>query len=77
MRSLDDPPPGFKALVLLNPTDRAKGGTKRSVLVDGAGAPLGLAIAGANVPDKWLVEPTLARIGLSLRACLGGAFTIG
>ena len=45
-----------------NPTDRAKRGTKRSVLVDGAGAPLGVAIAGANVHDKWLVEPTLASI---------------
>ena len=45
-----------------NPTDRAKQGTKRSVLVDGAGVPLGLAIDGANVHDKWLVEPTLASI---------------
>ena len=45
-----------------NPTDRAKGGTKRSVLVDAIGVPLGVAIAGANVHDKWLVEPTLASI---------------
>ena len=48
-----------------NPTDRAKGGTKRSVLVDGAGAPLGVVIAGANVHDKWLVEPTLASIPIA------------
>jgi len=43
-----------------NPTDRAKGGTKRSLLVEGAGVPIGLSIDGANVHDKWLVEPTLA-----------------
>lgn len=29
------------------------------MLVDGAGVPIGLAIEGANVHDKWLVEPTL------------------
>jgi putative transposase len=45
-----------------NPTDRAKGGTKRSLLVDGAGVPIGLTIDGANVHDKRLVEATLASI---------------
>jgi len=45
-----------------NPTDRAKGGTKRSVLVDGAGCPIGIAIDGANVHDKWLLAPTLESI---------------
>jgi putative transposase len=42
-----------------NPTDRAKSGTKRSLLTDGDGVPLALAVAGANVHDKRLVEPTL------------------
>ena len=39
-----------------SPTDRAKPGTKRSLLTDGAGIPLGLAIAGANRNDSKLVE---------------------
>ena len=34
-----------------NPTDRAKSGTKRHVLIDGNGAPLGLHLSGANRPD--------------------------
>lgn len=42
-----------------NPTDRAKGGAKRSVLCDGRGAPLGLAIAGANRNDVTLFLDTL------------------
>lgn len=42
-----------------NPTDRAKSGTKRSVLTDENGVPLGLAVSGANVHDQKLVEETL------------------
>jgi transposase len=42
-----------------NPTDRAKGGAKRSVLCDGRGAPLGLAIDGANRNDVTLFLDTL------------------
>lgn len=42
-----------------NPTDRAKKGTKKSLLTDGCGAPLGLAVAGANVNDHKLMGPTL------------------
>ncbi len=34
-----------------NPTDRGKSGVKRSLLVDGGGLPIGLAISGANTPD--------------------------
>ena len=30
--------------------------------MEGAGVPIGLSIDGANVHDKWLVEPTLASI---------------
>ena len=35
-----------------NPTDRAKRGTKRSLLTDGAGIPLAVAGDGAHRPDK-------------------------
>jgi putative transposase len=45
-----------------NPTDRAKSGTKRSLLTEARGIPLGLAVAGANRHDMKLVEATLASI---------------
>jgi putative transposase len=45
-----------------NPTDRGKLGVKRSTLVDGRGAPLSVAVAGANVPDQKLVVETLEQI---------------
>ena len=45
-----------------NPTDRGKLGVKRSMLVDGHGVPLAVAIEGANVPDQKLVAETLDAI---------------
>jgi putative transposase len=45
-----------------NPTDRGKNGTKQSVLVEGDGGPLGVVIAGANVPDMKLLEKTIESI---------------
>jgi putative transposase len=42
-----------------NPTDRAKSGTKRSLLVDAEGIPVGLAVEGANRHDMKMVEETL------------------
>jgi len=42
-----------------NPTDRAKGGVKRSLLTEGHGVPVGLVVAGANRPDLKLVEETV------------------
>jgi putative transposase len=42
-----------------NPTDRAKSGTKRSLLTEGAGIPLAVAVDGANRHDKMLLETTL------------------
>jgi len=45
-----------------NPTDRGKSGTKKSLAVEGAGGPLGVVIAGANVPDVQLLEQTLEAI---------------
>jgi len=45
-----------------NPTDRAKGGVKRSLLVEGQGLPVGLAVEGANRNDMKMVEATLESI---------------
>lgn len=45
-----------------NPTDRRKLGTKRSILVDGRGVPLGIAVAGANTNDHLLLQETLDSI---------------
>ena len=45
-----------------NPTDRAKKGVKRSLLVEGAGVPVGIAIEGANRHDMKMVEATLESI---------------
>jgi putative transposase len=45
-----------------NPTDRGKGGTKRSQLCEGHGLPLAIAVDGANVHDTRLVAPTLDSI---------------
>ena len=42
-----------------NPTDRAKMGTKRSMLTDGAGVPLAVAVDGANRHDSKLLVVTL------------------
>jgi putative transposase len=42
-----------------NPTDRAKMGTKRSMLTDGAGIPLAVAVEGANRHDSKLLVATL------------------
>jgi transposase len=47
-----------------NPTDRAKSGTKRSLLTDGAGVPLGVAVAGANRPDYQLARETRESINV-------------
>ena len=47
-----------------NPTDRAKSGTKRSLLTDGAGVPLGLAVAGANRPDYQLARETVESVNV-------------
>lgn len=49
-------------LVGPNPTDRAKNGVKRSLLVEASGGPLSVIVAGANVPDFKLLEDTLDAI---------------
>lgn len=45
-----------------NPTDRGKSGTKRSLLTDGAGVPLGLEVSGANRHDVQLIKQTIKSI---------------
>ena len=45
-----------------NPTDRAKMGTKKSIIVEQHGGPLGAVIAGANVHDTKLLADTIDAI---------------
>lgn len=45
-----------------NPTDRARPGSKHHLLVDGQGAPLALAVTGANVPDVQQLLPLVVAI---------------
>jgi putative transposase len=47
-----------------NPTDRAKPGVKKSLLVEADGGPLSIVIAGANVPDAQLLAATIEAIVL-------------
>lgn len=42
-----------------NPTDRAKKGTKRSLICDGGGLPLGVVVDGANRNDHKLARSTI------------------
>ena len=45
-----------------NPTDRGKPGTKKSIVVEADGGPLGIVIAPANVHDTKCLEETLEAI---------------
>jgi putative transposase len=45
-----------------NPTDRGKLGTKRSVLTEGGGLPIGLAVEGANRHDFKMARETIESI---------------
>lgn len=45
-----------------SPVDRGKQGTKRSLLVDGHGIPLGAVVAGANRHDSPLLRATLEKL---------------
>ncbi|MBE9167642.1 IS5 family transposase [Pleurocapsales cyanobacterium LEGE 06147] len=65
-----------------NPTDRAKAGSKRHLLVDERGIPLGIVITGANVHDsKGLPELLNAKVklqpqnsGTKQNLCLDAAY---
>jgi hypothetical protein len=45
-----------------NPTDRAKDGTKRRLLTEANGIPVGLAVDGANRNDSKMVRETVESI---------------
>ena len=45
-----------------NPTDRAKSGTKRSILVDGKGVPLSVSVDAANRHDMKMTKSTLQNV---------------
>ena len=45
-----------------NPTDRAKNGVKRSILVEADGGPLAVVVEGANVHDTKLLARTLEAV---------------
>ena len=45
-----------------NPTDRSKSGTKRSLLVEGQGIPIGITIDSANRHDMKMTRATLQSI---------------
>jgi putative transposase len=45
-----------------NPTDRGKKGTKKSLLTDGDGGPLGVVIAGANAVEQKLLKATIEAV---------------
>ena len=45
-----------------NPTDRAKSGTKRSMVVDGKGVPLGIIVDAASRHDMKMTRATLQSI---------------
>jgi putative transposase len=47
-----------------HPTDRGKSGTKRSVLTDGGGIPIGLAVEGANRNDFKIARATIESIAV-------------
>ena len=49
-------------LIGRNPTDRAKAGSKRSILVEESGGPLSVVVAGANVHETKLLEATIEAI---------------
>ena len=54
------PPRGEK--VGKHPTDRGKSGTKRNLLTDGRGVPIGLAVDGANRHDCKMARETIEHI---------------
>ncbi len=61
-----------------NPTDRGKSGTKRSLLTEAAGIPIGLAVVGANVHEKTRgLSPSFFRWEFNLDGVLWWTPTFG
>ena len=61
----DDQSPAWGKKVGKNPTDRGKIGTKRSMLTDGGGVPVGLAVEGANRNDFKMARETIESIPIA------------
>ena len=53
-----------------SPVDRGKRGTKRSLLTDGTGIPLGCVVAPANRHDSVFLRPTLEKLS-RFETCFG------
>jgi putative transposase len=47
-----------------NPTDRGKQGTKRSLLTEGGGVPIGMVVEGSNRNDFKLLRETIESIAI-------------
>lgn len=47
-----------------NPTDRGKQGTKRSLLTEGGGVPIGVVVEGSNRNDFKLLRETIESVAL-------------
>jgi putative transposase len=47
-----------------NPTDRGKQGTKRSLLTEGGGVPIGVVVEGSNRNDFKLLRETIESIAI-------------
>lgn len=54
------------ALTGPNPTDRAKRGCKRHVVIDGRGVPIGVTISAANLHDSCAALPTIDAVAQSV-----------
>ena len=54
--------PGRGSATGPNPTDRGKAGTKRHLVTDARGTPLGFRLSGANRHDSVMMAPTLDAI---------------
>lgn len=59
-----------------SPVDRGKQGTKRSLMVEGGGIPIGCVIAGAHRNDSPLLRPTLEKLA-RFDEGLGRGFGVG
>ena len=55
------PAPGAGENTGPNPTDRAKTGSKHTLMVDGNGVPLALRTTGANASDQQQLEPIIEK----------------
>jgi hypothetical protein len=60
--AMSDPHPWVGEKTGANPTDRSKGGVKRSMLTEGHGVPIGVVSEGAQRHDMKLVRSTIQSV---------------